>query len=75
MSLVKDFDNLLCITGLHTVPQAMKFKEDLAAFVEQAESDREDAAWLADLEAAGVDNWSGIDYAHELRSEREGGEE
>lgn len=29
----------------------------------------ESLAWLAALEAAGVDNWSGIDYAHELYNE------
>lgn len=28
---------------------------------------RKDADWLGWLEAAGVDNWQGIDYARELR--------
>lgn len=27
---------------------------------------KEDAAWLQALENAGVDNWSGIDFAREL---------
>lgn len=30
---------------------------------------RRDSEWLAYLESAGVDNWSGIDHAHELRRE------
>lgn len=30
---------------------------------------RRDSEWLGYLEAAGVDNWSGIDHAHELRRE------
>lgn len=29
----------------------------------------ESQKWLACLESAGVDNWSGIDYAHELSDE------
>jgi hypothetical protein len=28
---------------------------------------RRDSEWLGYLESAGVDNWSGIDYARELR--------
>lgn len=31
--------------------------------------------WLNYLEIAGVDNWSGYDYAHDLRAEAEGEEE
>lgn len=30
------------------------------------ESLLEDSLWLECLNAAGVDNWSGIDYAHDL---------
>lgn len=30
-----------------------------------------DVAWLGDLENAGVDNWQGIDFAHELKRDRE----
>lgn len=33
------------------------------------ESLLEDAAWLAALENAGVDNWSGISFAYELLEE------
>jgi len=32
---------------------------------------KEDSFWLGCLEAAGVDNWQGIDYAIDLREERE----
>ena len=30
-----------------------------------------DSAWLAALEEAGVDNWSGISYAYELYDEED----
>ncbi len=33
------------------------------------ESLKEDVDWLQCLENAGVDNWSGIDYARELQQE------
>ncbi len=33
---------------------------------ETAEEDRERLRWLDALEAAGVDNWDGIDYAYEI---------
>ena len=33
------------------------------------ESLKEDAAWLRALEAAGVDNWDGYDFARELLQE------
>lgn len=32
---------------------------------------QEDAEWLQALENAGVDNWSGYDYARELLNEHE----
>lgn len=35
------------------------------------ESLLEDAAWLRSLEDAGVDNWSGIDFAYELHNEED----
>lgn len=34
----------------------------------------EDSAWLGYLEAAGVDNWEGFDFAHELRRDAEQGQ-
>lgn len=33
------------------------------------ESLKEDAKWLRALENAGVDNWEGISFAHELLGE------
>lgn len=30
---------------------------------------KDDSAWLAALENAGVDNWSGIDFARQLYNE------
>lgn len=41
----------------------------------ELESLQEDADWLEDLRSAGVDNWGGIDFAHELRRERVGEED
>lgn len=38
----------------------------VAVSPDQWECMQESIAWLAALEAAGVDNWSGIDYAFEL---------
>lgn len=42
--------------------------------ITQAEYDSlvEDRYWLNCLENAGVDSWSGIDYAHELKGEDDG---
>lgn len=34
-----------------------------------------DSEWLALLEAAGVDNWQGIDYAYELKHQADDGNE
>ena len=31
----------------------------------------EEVEWLHDLEQAGVDNWSGMEYAIQIRRERE----
>lgn len=36
---------------------------------EEYESLLEDSKWLSALENAGVDNWSGIEFAHELLEE------
>ena len=33
---------------------------------------KRDSEWLACLEAAGVDNWSGMEYAISLRNDDEG---
>lgn len=35
----------------------------------------DDSEWLSYLEAAGVDNWEGYDYAQELRQGANGDEE
>ncbi len=41
--------------------------------ISKREYDRlvKDSEWLALLEAAGVDNWQGIDYAYELKQKAE----
>ena len=47
----------------------MTDEETVTITKREYESLKEDAEWLACLEGAGVDNWSGIDYAYELRDE------
>ena len=42
---------------------------------EEYDSLKRDARWLGYLEEAGVDNWEGISYAHELKREEEGDED
>lgn len=47
--------------------------DDEKVTITKAEYDslKEDANWLSCLEAAGVDNWDGYSFAHEIRRERE----
>jgi len=40
-------------------------------FLEELKQADKDLNWLECLESAGVDNWSGIDFAHELRNGEE----
>lgn len=37
---------------------------------EEYQQMKQDQQWLQALEAAGVDNWEGISYAHELLEEK-----
>lgn len=43
--------------------------EEITITKREYERLNDDALWLQCLEAAGVDNWPGIDYAHELFNE------
>ena len=45
--------------------------EEVVIRIDEHLSLLEDRRWLAALENAGVDNWSGIDFAHELLNEEE----
>lgn len=52
----------------------MTHEEALARIKEleaKVASMQKDVDWLGDLENAGVDNWPGIDFAHELKRERQ----
>lgn len=64
MSLVDSFEKLLSHLNAEENEMALELLEEL----KQADKDLN---WLECLESAGVDNWSGIDYAHELRDEEE----
>jgi hypothetical protein len=39
---------------------------------EASEDDEDDSLWLQSLQAAGVDNWEGYDYACEIYNEMKG---
>lgn len=45
--------------------------EEVTISLSEYESLKEDARWLQALENAGVDNWSGIDFARELFNEED----
>ena len=45
-------------------------EDTITITVKEHQSLLEDRAWLTDLENAGVDNWEGYDFAHQLRRER-----
>lgn len=49
-----------------------KIAEELVTIPrKEYESLKEDSDWLQCLQSAGVDNWSGYDYARELQREGE----
>lgn len=50
-------------------------REFLNELEETLDEHAEELEWLADLEAAGVDNWEGFDHAVELRRERKAGDQ
>lgn len=49
----------------------MSDKEMITITKSEYEDLKEESEWLACLEEAGVDNWEGIDYAHEIRDNNE----
>lgn len=69
--LLTQFDILMGNLEASHLEAVKAFRKHLDDYMTVAESDAEDAEWLSCLEDAGVDNWSGIDYAHDLRRERE----
>lgn len=57
-----------CNCNLH-IKQSFMNEETVTISKKEYESLKEDARWLQCLEGAGVDNWEGYDYAHELLNE------
>lgn len=57
--------------ALNPVPAGVGAGEDDAKLRARIAELEERDAWLSTLEAAGVDNWSGMDYAISLRNEDE----
>lgn len=45
-------------------------EDTITITVKEYETLKNDALWVQCLEEAGVDNWAGIDFAYEIRSER-----
>lgn len=68
MSLVDSFEKLLRHLNAEENEMAIELLEELK------KADK-DLNWLGCLEAAGVDNWGGIDYAYNLREDEEEDEE
>lgn len=65
----------MVIIGL-TVIKGVKHRwKWLLSTKEEYDSLIEDSNWLTCLEASGVDNWGGIDYAQELYEQDFGGEQ
>lgn len=46
-------------------------EETITVTLKEYKQLKEDSDWLQCLEAAGVDNWSGMEYAIQLRRENE----
>jgi hypothetical protein len=53
----------------------MNTEETVTISKKEYESLLEDSQWLSCLDAAGVDNWDGYDYAHEIYQEQYGEDE
>lgn len=63
MSLSKKFDQLMSHLNGEDNEMADEFRKEL---VELCATAQDDGNWRAAFEAAGVDNWSGCDYAYEI---------
>jgi hypothetical protein len=66
MDLLKKLDAVLAHLNSEENELALEFREELSEYIEESS---ERSLWLMCLEDAGVDNWSGIDFAHDLRNE------
>lgn len=69
MDLIKKLDELLSHLNSEENGMALEFKGELEKYIEESE---ESSLWLACLEGAGVDNWSGYGYAIEAFEEAKG---
>lgn len=61
--MIEQFDALMEHLGSREDSMAMAVRTLLENYISEAESS---ALWLGCLESAGVDNWSGFDYAQEM---------
>lgn len=63
-------DALTSAFDIHTENEELK--KQLLSLTNKNKALQQEVEWLYDLEAAGVDNWSGIDEAYRLKRERLG---
>lgn len=68
MDLIKKLDQLLSHLNSEENELALEFRKELE---QELAYSAERLHWLECLESAGVDNWSGIDFAHDLRDGEE----
>lgn len=64
MSLLAEFKKIVAIRSLSP-------DHDIVKFMSNLEDAEEQLLWLQCLESAGVDNWSGCDYAADLMRDAE----
>lgn len=64
--MLEQFDALMEHLGSREDEMARAVRTLLENYISEAESS---ALWLECLEGAGVDNWSGFDYAQDMFSE------
>lgn len=69
MELLMKLDAMLAHLNAEDNGMALEFREELSEYIEETS---ESLLWLHCLEDAGVDNWSGIDFAHDLHNEAMG---
>jgi hypothetical protein len=59
-----------CIVDIDTLAVLKGFKAEIEAMEDAVIDAEEELLWLNCLEAAGVDNWVGFDFAKEIMAER-----
>jgi hypothetical protein len=61
----------LILDEIEKIKRLASVAENITEYANEIVNLRESQDWLSCLESAGVDNWSGIDFAYELGNEME----